>query len=93
MIIYKGQQMTVREACAFMGIDCDDFMAWCKKFALQNYGYALNYYKRTLKHGKRQDRITVQPETPLDAKRTILGIGLGVPDRKSAHRNMGFFIA
>jgi len=53
MIIYKGQQMTVREACALMGIDCDDFMAWCRKFALQNYGYALNYYKRTLKHGKR----------------------------------------
>ena len=93
MIIYKGQQMTVREACALMNIDCDDFMAWCKKFALQNYGYALNYYKRTLKHGKKQDRITVQPGTPLDAKRTISGIGLGVPDRKSAHRNMGFFIA
>ena len=58
MIIYKGQEMTVREACALMGIDCDDFMAWCKKFALQNYSYALNYYKRTLKHGKKQDRIT-----------------------------------
>ena len=93
MIIYKGQQMTVREACKRMGIDCDDFMAWCKKFALQNYGYALNYYKRTLKHGKKQDRITLQLETPLDAKRTISGIWLGVPDRKSAHRNMGFFIA
>lgn len=52
MIIYKGQQMTVREACALMGIDCDDFMAWCRKFALQNYGYALNYYKRTLKFKK-----------------------------------------
>ena len=74
MIIYKGQQMTVREACALMGIDCDDFMAWCKKFALQDYGYALNYYKRTLKHGKKQDRINLQPETPLDAKRTILGV-------------------
>lgn len=22
MIIYKGQEMTVREACALMGIDC-----------------------------------------------------------------------
>ena len=53
MIIYKGREMTVREACAAMCIDCDDFMAWCKKFALQNYGYALNYYKRTLKHGKK----------------------------------------
>lgn len=53
MIIYKGQQMTVRDASQLMGIDCDDFMAWCKKFALQNYGYALNYYKRTLKHGKK----------------------------------------
>lgn len=52
MIIYKGVSMTVREACVAMRIDYDDFMAWCKKFALQNYGYALNYYKRTLKHGK-----------------------------------------
>lgn len=49
MIIYKGVSMTVREACVAMRIDYDDFMAWCKKFALQNYGYALNYYKRTLK--------------------------------------------
>jgi len=52
MIIYKGREMTVREACALMGIDCDDFMSWCNKFALQNYGYALNYYKRTLKFKK-----------------------------------------
>ena len=48
MIIYKGREMTVREACKLMGIDCDDFMAWCRKFALQNYQTALNYYKRAL---------------------------------------------
>ena len=53
MIIYKGASMTVREACAVMKINYDDFMAWYKKFALQNYGYALNYYKRTLKHAKK----------------------------------------
>ncbi len=52
MIIYNGQQMKVREACAALSIDCDAFMAWCKKFALHNYGYALNYYKRTLQFKK-----------------------------------------
>lgn len=50
MIIYKGVSMTIREACEVMRIDYDSFMAWCRKFALQNYGYALNYYKRTVKH-------------------------------------------
>jgi|GEM_PF-3982344 len=34
MIIYKGQQMTVREACKLMGIDCDDFMAWVQKICI-----------------------------------------------------------
>lgn len=52
MIIYKGREMTVREACALMGIDCDDFMAWCKRLALQKYEYALNYYKRQLRNKK-----------------------------------------
>jgi len=48
MIIYKGCEMTVREVCAMMKLDYDDFMAWCHKFALQNYQTALNYYKRAL---------------------------------------------
>jgi hypothetical protein len=34
MIIYKGREMTVREACALMGIDCDDFMAWCSNSSM-----------------------------------------------------------
>ena len=50
MIIYKGREMTVREACAIMKINHADFMAWCHKFALQNYQTALNYYKRSIKH-------------------------------------------
>ena len=32
MIIYKGREMTIKEACKLMGIDRDDFMAWCKNF-------------------------------------------------------------
>jgi hypothetical protein len=52
MIIYKGREMTVKEACHLMKINHADFMAWCKKYALQNYGYALNYYKRKLKHDR-----------------------------------------
>ena len=93
LIKYKNKMMTLRDLCIELKINYDNFMAWCHEHALQNYQTALNYYKRTLKHGKKQDRITAQPGTPLDAKRTISGIGLGVPDRKSAHRNMGFFIA
>jgi hypothetical protein len=50
LILYKGKECTVLEACEQLKINHDEFMAWCKKLALQNYGYALNYYKRKLKH-------------------------------------------
>ena len=33
-------------------INYDDFMAWCKRLALQKYEYALNYYKRQLRNKK-----------------------------------------
>ncbi len=48
LIKYKGGFYTLREVCAMMRLDYDDFMAWCHKFALQNYQTALNYYKRAL---------------------------------------------
>ena len=53
LIKYKNKMMTLRELCIELKINYGNFMAWCKKFALQNYSYALNYYKRTLKHGKK----------------------------------------
>ena len=84
LIKYKNKMITLRELCIELKINYDNFMSWCHEHALQNYQTALNYYKRTLKHGKKQARITVQPETPLDAKRTILGIGLGIPSRRKA---------
>jgi hypothetical protein len=41
LIKYKGGFYTLREVCAMMKLDYDDFMAWCHKFALQNYQTAL----------------------------------------------------
>lgn len=52
MIVFCGQQMTIREACRIMNLDYENFMEWCHKHALQSYGYALNFYKRTVKHAK-----------------------------------------
>jgi hypothetical protein len=48
LIKYKDGFYTLREVCAMMKLNYDDFMAWCHKFALQNYQTALNYYKRAL---------------------------------------------
>jgi len=48
LIKYKDGFYTLREVCALMKLDYDDFMAWCHKFALSNYQTALNYYKRAL---------------------------------------------
>ena len=50
LIKYKGNFYTLREICALMRLDYEDFMAWCHKFALSNYQTALNFYKRSIKH-------------------------------------------
>ncbi len=55
LIKYKGGLYTLREVCAMMRLDYDDFMAWCHKFALQNYQTAFNYYKRAL-YQKRKNK-------------------------------------
>jgi len=48
LIKYKDGFYTLREVCAMMKLNYDDFMAWCRKHALQNYQTALNFYKRSL---------------------------------------------
>ena len=48
LIKYKSGLYTLREVCALMKLDYDDFMAWCHEHALQNYQTALNYYKRMI---------------------------------------------
>ena len=48
LIKYKDGFYTLRELCIELKINYDNFMAWCHKFALQNYQTALNYYKRAL---------------------------------------------
>ena len=52
LIKYKGELMTIHDVCTAMHINYDDFMAWCKKHALQKYDGALGFYRRTLKKGK-----------------------------------------
>ena len=52
LIKYKNKMITLRDLCIELKINYDSFMSWCKKFALQNYSYAMNYYKRTLKFKK-----------------------------------------
>ena len=56
LIKYKDGFYTLREVCALMKLDYDDFMAWCHKFALQNYQTALNYYKRALYQKNKENR-------------------------------------
>jgi len=48
LIKYKDGFYTLREVCAMMKLNYDDFMAWCHEHALQNYQTALNYYKRMI---------------------------------------------
>lgn len=48
LIKYKGGFYTLREVCDMMFIDYDDFMAWCRKHALQKYDVSLNFYKRMI---------------------------------------------
>ena len=50
LIKYKDGFYTLREVCAMMKLNYDDFMSWCHEHALQNYQTALNYYKRSIKH-------------------------------------------
>ena len=45
LIKYKGNFHTLRDVCALLRINYDDFMAWCKRLAL-------NYYKRQLRNKK-----------------------------------------
>lgn len=52
LIKYKGNFHTLRDVCALLRIDYDDFMAWCKRLTSQKYEYALNYYKRQLRNKK-----------------------------------------
>lgn len=56
LIKYKGNFHTLREVCALLRINYDDFMAWCKRLALQKYEYALNYYKRQLRNKNKGNR-------------------------------------
>ena len=56
LIKYKNKMMTLRELCIELKINYDDFMAWCHKFALQNYQTALNYYKRALYQKNKENR-------------------------------------
>jgi len=55
LIKYKNKMITLRELCIELKINYDNFMAWCRKFALQNYQTALNYYKRAL-YQKRKNK-------------------------------------
>lgn len=54
LIKYKNKMITLRELCIELKINYDNFMAWCHKFALQNYQTALNYYKRALYQKKKR---------------------------------------
>ena len=56
LIKYKNKMITLRDLCIELKINYDDFMAWCHKFALQNYQTALNYYKRALYQKNKENR-------------------------------------
>jgi len=53
LIKYKDGFYTLREVCAMMKLNYDDFMAWCHEHALQNYQTALNFYKRSLRNKRK----------------------------------------